>query len=53
MYEFNGNSHNNGQSNNRNMIPEVLDKSAGVNSMVWMADGNGLQWIGHTNSITA
>ncbi len=53
MYEFNGNSRNNGWSNNRNMIPEVLDKSAGVNSMMRMADGNGSQWIGHTNSITA
>jgi hypothetical protein len=53
MYEFNGNSHNNGLSNNRNKIPEVLKKSAGMNSMMWMADGDGLQSIGHMNSIAA
>ncbi len=52
-YEFNGNSHNNGQGNNRNMIPDVLDKSACVNSMMRMADGDGSWWIGHTNSIAA
>jgi hypothetical protein len=53
MYEFNGNSRNNGLSNNRNKVPEVLEKSAGMNSMVRMADGNGLRWIGHMNSIAA
>ena len=53
MYEFNGNSHNNGLSNNRNKVPEVLEKSAGMNSMMRMADGNGSRWIGHMNSIAA
>ncbi len=53
MYEFNGNSRNNGISNNRNKVPEVLEKSAGMNSMMRMADSNGLQWIGHMNSIAA
>ncbi len=31
----------------------MLEKSAGMNSMMQMADGNGLQWIGHMNSIAA
>jgi hypothetical protein len=53
MYEFNGNSRNNGLSNNRNKVPEVLEKSAGMNSMMRMADGDGSQWIGHMNSIAA
>jgi hypothetical protein len=53
MYEFNGNSRNNGLSNNRKKVPEVLEKSAGMNSMIQMADGNGSQWIGHMNSIVA
>jgi hypothetical protein len=53
MYEFNGNSRYNGLSNNRNKVPEVLEKSAGMNSMMRMADGNGSQWIGHMNSIAA
>ena len=53
MYEFNGNSRNNGISNNRNKVPEVLEKSAGMNSMMRMADGDGSRWIGHMNSIAA
>jgi hypothetical protein len=53
MYEFNGNSHNNGLSKNRNKVPEVLEKSAGMNSMMQIADSNGSQWIGHMNSIAA
>jgi len=31
----------------------VLEKSAGMNSMKRTDDGDGLQWIGHMNSITA
>jgi hypothetical protein len=53
MYEFNGNSRNNGLSNNRNKVPEVLEKSAGMNSMMRMADGDASRWIGHMNSIAA
>jgi hypothetical protein len=53
MYEFNGNSRNNGLISNRNKVPEVLEKSAGMNSMMRMADGNGLRWIEHINSIAA
>jgi hypothetical protein len=53
MYEFNGNSRNNGLSNNRNKVPEVLEKSAGMKSMMRMADGNESRWIGHMNSIAA
>jgi hypothetical protein len=53
MYEFNGNSCNKGLSNNRNKVPEVLEKSAGMNSMMRMADGDGSQWIRHMNSIAA
>jgi hypothetical protein len=41
MYEFNGNSRNNELSNNRNKVPEVLENTAGMNSMMRMADGNG------------
>jgi hypothetical protein len=58
-YEINGQcmnsmaTHDNGLSNNRNMVPEVLEKSAGMSSMMRMADGDGLQWIGHMNSIAA
>ncbi len=53
MYEFNGNSCNNRLSNNRNKASEVLEKSAGMNLMMRMADSDGLQWIGHMNSIAA
>jgi hypothetical protein len=53
MYEFNGNSYNNGLSNNRNKVPEVLEKSAVMISMMRMADCDGLRWIGHMNSIAA
>ncbi len=53
MCEFNGNSRNNRLSNNRNKVPEVLEKSAGMNSMMRMADGDGSRWIGHMNSIAA
>jgi hypothetical protein len=31
----------------------VHEKPAGMNSMMQMADGDGLQWIGHMNSIAA
>jgi hypothetical protein len=31
----------------------VLEKSAGMNSMKQTDDGDGSQWIGHTNSIAA
>jgi hypothetical protein len=31
----------------------VLEKSAGMNSMKRMDDGDGLRWIGHMNSIAA
>jgi hypothetical protein len=34
-------------------VPEVLEKSACMNSMKRTADGNGSQWIGHMNSIAA
>ena len=53
MYEFNGNSHNNGLSNNRNKVPEVLEKSAGMNSMKRTDDGDGSRWIRQMNSIAA
>ncbi len=53
MYEFNGNLRNNWLSNNMNKVPEVLEKSAGMNPIMQMADGNGSWWIGHMNSIAA
>jgi hypothetical protein len=31
----------------------VLEKSAGMHSMMRMADGIGSRWIGHMNSIAA
>ncbi len=31
----------------------MLEKSAGMNSMMRMDDGDGLQWIEHMNSIAA
>jgi hypothetical protein len=31
----------------------VLEKSAGMNSMMQMADGDGSQWIRHMNSTAA
>ncbi len=31
----------------------MLEKSAGMNSMMQTDDGDGLQWIGHMNSIAA
>jgi hypothetical protein len=31
----------------------VLEKSADMNSMMWMADGDGSRWIGHMNSTAA
>ncbi len=53
MYGFNGNSRDNGLSNNRNEVQEVLKKSAGMNSMMRMTDGDRSRWIGHMNSIIA
>ncbi len=53
MYEFNDNKCENGLSDNRIKVPEVLEKSAGMNSMKQMDDGDGSGWIGHTNSIAA